>query len=118
MKFVNYNGKILPADSAIFTLNRAINYGDGFFEGVRIHNGEILFFEDHIDRMLRAMHALKMDNPEQFSDFFFHKQIIDLAHEEKVGANARVRIGIFRSGGGWWAHAHGRVMNTRSKILR
>lgn len=100
MKFINYNGKIFPADSALFPLNRAINYGDGMFETIRIHQGEILFFEDHIDRMLRGMRALAMDDPEQFSDFFFHKQIIDLAHEEKVGANARVRIGIFRSGKG------------------
>jgi branched-chain amino acid aminotransferase len=100
MKFVSYNGKILPSDSAIFSLNRAINYGDGMFEGLRIHNGEILFFEDHMDRMFRAMKALKLSDAEHFTDSFFHKQIIDLAREEKVGANARVRIGIFRSGGG------------------
>ena len=100
MNFINYNGKISPADLPIFTLNRAINYGDGLFETIRIHNGEILFFEDHIERMLCAMRALKLDDPESFSDVFFHKQIIDLAHKERVGANARVRIGIFRSGKG------------------
>lgn len=100
MQFINYNGKILPADSAIFPLNRAINYGDGMFETIRIHLGEILFFEDHIDRMFRAMQALKLDVPEHFSDFFFHKQIIDLAAKEKIGANARIRVGIFREGGG------------------
>jgi branched-chain amino acid aminotransferase len=82
-----------------------MNYGDGLFEGIRIHNGEILFFEDHIDRMFRAMRALKMDEPEHFSDSFFHKQIIELAREEKVGANARVRIGIFRSGKGLYEPA-------------
>ena len=98
--FINYNGKILPADSAIFPLNRAINYGDGMFEGIRLYNGEILFFEDHMDRMFRGMQALKMDGPENFSSFFFHKQITELLAKKNITANARVRIGIFRSGGG------------------
>jgi len=97
---INYNGKLYPGGSPLFSINRAVNYGDGLFETIRIHEGEILFFEDHIDRMLRAMQALKLDDPEQFSGFFFHKQIVVLAHLEKVGANARVRIGIFRSGEG------------------
>ena len=100
MNFINFNGKILPADSAVFPLNRAINYGDGMFEGMRIHNGEILFFEDHLDRMFRAMKALKIEVPDDFTGAFFHKQIIDLAHKEQVASNARLRIGVFRRGGG------------------
>ena len=100
MNLINFNGQILPADSSVFPLNRAINYGDGMFEGIRIHDGEILFFEDHIDRMFRAMKALKLEVPADFTDAFFHKQIIDLGHKEQIGGNARIRIGIFRSGGG------------------
>jgi branched-chain amino acid aminotransferase len=99
-QYFNYNGKVYAADDPVFHLNRAINYGDGLFEGMRIHNGEILFFEDHIDRMLRGIKALKMDDAENFSDSFFHKQIIDLARQDSIGANARVRIGIFRTGKG------------------
>ncbi len=100
LKYFNFNGEILTADTAAFTLGRAINYGDGMFESIRIHNGEILFLEDHFSRMVRAMKALKMPVPENFSIFFFHKQIIDLAQRENTGPNARVRIGVYRSDGG------------------
>lgn len=100
MRLINYNENLVPAGSAIFGLNRAINYGDGLIENIRIHDGEILFFHDHIDRMLRAMMALKIEVPENYTGPYFHKQIIELAHGENLNANARVRICIFRNGGG------------------
>lgn len=99
-KWINVNGRMYPAGDAVFTFNRAISYGDGLFESIRIHNGELLFFYDHIGRLLNGMNALHMTIPDAYSDFFFHKQIIDLAIKEQAGANARVRLGVFRSGGG------------------
>ncbi|HUM47495.1 MAG TPA: aminotransferase class IV, partial [Chitinophagales bacterium] len=98
--FINYNGSIYPASDPVFPLNRAMSYGDGLFESIRIHNGEILFFEDHIDRLFAGMKALKMEVPEYFSNFFFHKQLVDLAQKERIAGNARVRLSVFRSGGG------------------
>lgn len=98
--FINYNGSIYPATDPVFPLNRAMSFGDGLFESIRIHNGEILFFEDHIDRLFAGMKALKMEVPEYFSNFFFHKQLVDLAQKEGIAGNARVRLSVFRSGGG------------------
>ncbi|MEO6167481.1 MAG: aminotransferase class IV [Chitinophagales bacterium] len=98
--FISYNARIYPASEPVFPLNRAMSYGDGLFESIRIHNGEILFFEDHIERLFAGMKALKIDVPEHFSLFFFHKQLVDLAQKEQTGGNARVRITVFRSGGG------------------
>jgi branched-chain amino acid aminotransferase len=100
MDIVNYNGKFFSAGTAIFHLNRAINYGDGLFEGLRIHNGEILFFEDHMSRLFRAMNALKLQVSDSFTSPFLHRQIIELARANETGSNARIRIGVFRSGGG------------------
>jgi len=77
-----------------------MRYGDGLFETLRIHNGEILFQQDHLDRMLRGMKALKMSIPPDFTEFFFHKQVLELALKEKIEGNARIRIGIYRSGEG------------------
>jgi len=97
---INFNGLLVSASSPVFSLNRAINYGDGLFEGLRLHHGEILFFDDHMDRMLRAMKALKMQIPDSFTDAFFHRQITELGRAVQIENNARIRIGIFRSGGG------------------
>src|SRR5262249_54377538 len=57
-------------------------------------------FEDHIDRMFRAMEALKIEAPADFTDGFFYKQIVELGRASSIGDNARIRIGVFRSGGG------------------
>ena len=100
MSFLNYNGQIFPEDSPVFSVNRALNYGDGLFESIRIHQGELLFFQDHIDRMFRGMKALKLEIPDVFSDSFFHREILLLGHQQGTPANARVRLGIFRAGGG------------------
>jgi len=100
VKQINYNGKLFSSDSPIFYLNRAIIYGDGLFESIRVHHGEILFLKDHIDRMLRGMKALKMEVSGNFTETFFHKQVVDLLREEKISGNARIRIGVFRGGGG------------------
>lgn len=99
-RFINYNGKIFAATENIFGLNRAMNYGDGLFESIRLHEGEILFLHDHLERMFKGMQALKMTVPDHFSPFFFHKQLIELAQREQPGANARLRIAVFRGGGG------------------
>ena len=36
--------------SSLKISKRAINFGDGFFETIRIINGEILFFESHYNK--------------------------------------------------------------------
>ena len=43
---INFNGELLYHDDIKFkNIKRAINFGDGFFETIRIINGEILFLK-------------------------------------------------------------------------
>ena len=57
--FVNYNGNIIEASQPIFTAsNRAFRYGDAVFETIRLMNGEILFFEHHLNRLAQSMELL------------------------------------------------------------
>jgi branched-chain amino acid aminotransferase len=101
LHFFNYNGKIFGEDDATVSIyNRGLRYGDGLFETLRIHNGELLFFEDHIHRLFSGMTALHIDIPGTFGDFFFHKQIIDLCHKNKIENQARIRLTVFRNGNG------------------
>lgn len=101
MHFFNYNGKIFGEEEATISIyNRGLRYGDGLFETLRIHDGELLFFEDHIHRLLRGMKALHLDIPGTYGHFFFHKQIIDLCHKNKIENQARIRLTVFRNGNG------------------
>ena len=65
---INFNGELLYHDDIKFkNIKRAINFGDGFFETIRIINGEILFFESHFNRILKALNILKISFSENFN---------------------------------------------------
>ena len=47
-----FNGKILNEENLIFSqFKRAVNFGDGFFETIRVVNGNEIYFEDHFKRI-------------------------------------------------------------------
>ena len=49
---VNYNGKLLSENTQFLDQdNRALQYGDGLFETMRLINGKIFFWEAHYFRL-------------------------------------------------------------------
>jgi branched-chain amino acid aminotransferase len=99
--FLNYNGNILPADQPLFTAeNRAFRYGDAVFETIRMMNGEILFFDRHLERLHRSMQLLGM---EHHPDLSLHQLYLSMRHldqSNKLKGNARIRLQVFRNDGG------------------
>lgn len=75
-------------------------YGDGLFESVRIKNGQPMFIEAHIARMLEAATALKMEVPGHYTVDYFRKQVLELIAKNDIRAGAKCRITLFRNPGG------------------
>ncbi|PSL50131.1 branched-chain amino acid aminotransferase [Chitinophaga niastensis] len=99
--FLCYNGKYIPAADPIFTAdNRSFRYGDGFFETLRVYQGNVMLADLHFERLLASLHLLHFDIPPHFTKAFFVKQIIDLCNKNNITHLARVRLAIFRSDGG------------------
>ncbi|HEY9257173.1 aminotransferase class IV [Chitinophaga sp.] len=99
--FLCYNGKYIPAADPIFTAdNRSFRYGDGFFETLKVYQGNVLLADLHFERLLASLHLLHFDIPTHFTKAFFVKQIIDLCNKNNIAHMARVRLAIFRSDGG------------------
>ena len=99
---INYNGKLFPADQPIFGAeNRSFRYGDGFFESIRMINGKCPFLNDHVERINLSLQLLRMEPEQSYSLLFFEKQIKELSQESHI-KNGRIRISIFRSGGGYY----------------
>ena len=97
---VNYNGKIIAADQALFTAkNRGFKYGDGLFETIRVFEGKIPFLDYHYDRLHKGFSILKFDIPNFYSIDFFRKEIFKLTNGK---GNHRIRVSIFRSEGGFY----------------
>lgn len=103
-QFINLNGSIVSSDHQIFTVsNRSFRYGDGLFESMRYMNGQLKFPDLHIDRVLKGMEILKLENGFHLDSWFLREKVDELARRNKIGPNARFRLTVFRDSGGLYS---------------
>ena len=56
------NGSILPRPEArVSVFDSGFLLGDGVWEGIRLHNDQLVFCEEHIDRLITGAAAIGMD---------------------------------------------------------
>jgi len=56
------NGQLFPKDEAkVSAYDHGFLYGDGVFEGIRIYNGRVFKFEEHIDRFFDSLSVCQID---------------------------------------------------------
>ena len=103
-QFINLNGSIISSDHQIFTVsNRGFRYGDGLFESMRYMNGQLKFPDLHIDRVLKGMEILKLENGFHLDSWCLREKVDELARRNKIGPNARFRLTVFRDSGGLYS---------------
>ncbi|MXV15823.1 aminotransferase class IV [Hufsiella ginkgonis] len=103
-RYINFNGTIAAATEAVLTAdNRGFKYGDGLFESMRYLKGTLKFADLHAERLQRGMRALKMDGWEKMNARFLAEVTESLVRQNRLGANARVRITVFRNPGGLYS---------------
>jgi len=104
LEYINFNGSILPADQLIFRANnRGFRYGDGLFESMRFLKGKLKFPEMHIDRIQKGMKLLKFDNCSLIDTWFIREKVEELLRRNKTGADARIRLTVFRDSDGLYS---------------
>ncbi|WP_395625613.1 aminotransferase class IV [Daejeonella sp.] len=109
-QFMNFNGQIVPSDQEVLSVNnRGFRYGDGLFESMRYMNGAIKFPELHIDRVLKGMKVLKLDNSLQIDSWFLREKVEELARRNKTGPDARVKLTIFRDSEGLYTPSSNKI---------
>ncbi|MCI4670576.1 MAG: aminotransferase class IV, partial [Bacteroidia bacterium] len=92
-----FNGEIKQGEEL---LNRAVKYGDGLFETIRIYEGKILFWEKHMDRLRRGMEILKLQANVDLFALLLLKNVQFLIKEKEINGHGRARIQIYRKGKG------------------
>ncbi len=103
-QFINFNGSIISSDHQIFPVsNRGFRYGDGLFESMRYMNGQLKFSDLHIDRVLKGMKILKLENSFHLDSWFLREKVDELARRNKTGPDARFRLTVFRDSGGLYS---------------
>jgi len=83
--------------------NRAFRYGDALFESIRVCNNKIMFLKDHLTRLKLGMTVLRMNLPAEFTSENLAELISSLLKKNEDLPNARIRLTVFRNGGGYYA---------------
>ena len=94
-----HNGNLLESDSFI---NRAMLFGDGFFESMRIYENKILLEEFHLQRIKLSCELLQLNCTNDFLQELKLK-IHQTVSTNNLNNHARVRVSIYRGGGGLYA---------------
>jgi len=99
-----YNGAFLAADKPVLTAeNRSFRYGDGCFETMRVYQGQILLADLHFERLFASLGLLHIEIPPYFTKTYLANLITELCSINDVSGLARVRLTVFRGGGGLYA---------------
>jgi len=66
---VYIDGKFMPKEDAkISVFDHGFLYGDGVFEGLRIYNGQIFKFHEHLERLYESAHHLLLKIPLTYAE--------------------------------------------------
>lgn len=103
--YINFNGKIIPEHENIATAdNRALRYGDGLFETMLWKDGDIRFLKLHVERLQQGLQLLQFEEYSIFDTFFIRSKAEELIRKNNmVGQQVRVRLIVYRDGGGLYA---------------
>ena len=82
--------------------NRALRYGDGLFETMRMYEGKILNVDFHFERFFSGMKTLQFETPEYFSSEFFLNTVNELLLKNSIQKDARIRLMAFRGDAGFF----------------
>lgn len=98
MNVVFFNGEFLQKnDIDISSFYRAINYGDGFFESIKIINSIPINLSLHLNRIKYSLNILHLTNKYISKNIVDH--ILDLINSNQI-LNGSLKINITRSGNG------------------
>jgi branched-chain amino acid aminotransferase len=100
-RWISYNGKILPSDTPLVGAeSRAIRYGDGLFETIRMRKGEMPLFSLHMERFFSGLIQLEFEKEVHLTASSLREDILRLAQKNKVLNNGRIRMNAIRGNGG------------------
>lgn len=100
MNYQLYNGELIDSGQPIVgSTNRAFNFGDGFFESIRVFNGTAPFLSLHWQRMQFAAQTLQFNLASRLNYNLFSQHVLKLTESNGL-KNARIRFQCFRDGEG------------------
>ena len=105
MSIAFYNNEYVDGTSPLLTAeDRSFRYGDGLFESMVAFDGVVPLLPYHYERLQRSCEILLMKPPSDFT-FDWLKETISSLLLRNGYKNARIRMQVSRSGGGFYLPA-------------
>lgn len=104
--YMIFNGRLVKEDEISFPeFSRAVLFGDGIFETMRVHQNHIFFRDHHLERCKNGMGILGLKSGTlDLAELDAH---INILSEALNISSMRVRLTIFRIGAGFYKPASG-----------
>jgi branched-subunit amino acid aminotransferase/4-amino-4-deoxychorismate lyase len=101
MQYINYNGKFYEEDTPLFASNnRALKYGDGFFESMVMMQGKMPLLTTHVERIHKSAEILQLEFAIEITAQAIKEMVDELSARNESCENLRVRLQFFRKGEG------------------
>ena len=99
--YLSLNGKFHQTDTLLLPVqNRGFRYGDALFETVKCVNGTPIFLHAHLQRLYSGMKTLGFEWNDLLLKTVVNDEAIRLLNRNRFTEGARLRITVFRDGGG------------------
>ena len=102
LQYINFDGQFIAENQAVATIdNRALRYGDGLFETMLWKDGDIRFAHLNVQRLQEGLKMLQIEDYNLYDAYFIRTKANELIRKNNLlGKNVRVRLIVYRSGGG------------------
>ena len=95
--FFIYNSEVFISGEPVIRIeNRALRFGEGLFETMRMQNGKVLLAEYHFNRLFKGLDILLFEIPLFFTKEYILHKINELTSRNNCRQNARVRLMVCR----------------------
>ncbi len=93
--FININGELFHRSKAkISVFDSGFLLGDGIWEGIRLHQSQLVFIEDHLNRLFASAKGISLNIP--YSKQEIIDQINTVLDKNKMDNNIHIRLVISR----------------------
>lgn len=96
-KLVWLNGELSPLETAtVPAADHAHLYGDGLFEGIRMYEGRIYKFDEHLQRLYHGINFLSFNMPYAYEEL--RQIVLDVCRKTEM-ADGYIRLNVTRGNG-------------------
>ena len=93
--FINIDGELLHRSEAkISVFDSGFLLGDGVWEGIRLHNKQLIFIDDHLDRLFKSAKGISLKIP--FTKEEIINQISKVLAKNNMEDDVHIRLIVSR----------------------